>query len=170
LVVVVPVQAVPSEVGQADLPALEGPLQGDEVERTHVPLVPSLVQLDVVELEDHVKLPAGRVGEQARLLHRRPWRLADGEQRVLPSGEHLAVHLLKELVQPRAVGVQRLRVGMQGEGCVGEVDRLGDEVDDVHPEAVDTSVEPPTHHPVDLLAEVGVLPVQVGCFREKMCR
>jgi hypothetical protein len=39
---------------------------------------------------------------------------------------------------------------------------LGDEVDDVHPEAVDTAVEPPAHHVVDGRAHLGVLPVEVG--------
>ena len=39
---------------------------------------------------------------------------------------------------------------------------LGDHVDDVHPEAVDAPVEPPAHHRVDGLADLGVLPVEVG--------
>ena len=41
-------------------------------------------------------------------------------------------------------------------------DVLGDHVDDVHAEAVDPAVEPPPHHRVDGLPDLGVLPVQVG--------
>ncbi len=47
-----------------------------------------------------------------------------------------------------------------GQRAVGR-DVLGDEVDDVHAEAVDAAVEPPPHHRVDRLADVGVLPVEV---------
>ena len=39
---------------------------------------------------------------------------------------------------------------------------LADHVDDVHPEAVHAAVQPPPHHGVDGLADLGVLPVQVG--------
>ena len=39
---------------------------------------------------------------------------------------------------------------------------LGQQVDDVHPEAVDPAVEPPVHHPVHLGADLRVLPVQLG--------
>ena len=38
---------------------------------------------------------------------------------------------------------------------------LRDEVDDVHPEAVDPALHPATHHPVDRGADLRVLPVQV---------
>ena len=44
---------------------------------------------------------------------------------------------------------------------VGKPVGLGDEVDDVHPEAVDTAVEPPAHDVVDGLAHLRVLPVEV---------
>ena len=39
---------------------------------------------------------------------------------------------------------------------------LADHVDDVHPEPVHAPVQPPPHHGVDGLADLGVLPVQVG--------
>ena len=53
----------------------------------------------------------------------------------------------------------RLRVQQAGR----LLDRdLGDQVDDVHPEAVDAPVEPPPHHRVDGTADLRVLPVEVG--------
>ena len=45
--------------------------------------------------------------------------------------------------------------------CVGKPVGLGDEVDDVHAEAIDAAVEPPAHDVVDGLSDVGVLPVQI---------
>ncbi len=44
-----------------------------------------------------------------------------------------------------------------GEGLV-----FGDEWDDVHAEAVDAFVEPELHEVVDLVADFGVVPVEVG--------
>ena len=41
-------------------------------------------------------------------------------------------------------------------------DHLGEQVDDVHPEAVDAAVEPAAHHRVDRLPDLRVLPVEVG--------
>jgi len=51
------------------------------------------------------------------------------------------------------------RAVMQG---AVRTDVLGDHVDDVHAEAVDPAVEPPPHHRVDRLPDLGVLPVEVG--------
>jgi len=55
-------------------------------------------------------------------------------------------------------------VGAAGEygGVLGEGEVLGNQVDDVHAEAVDAAVQPPGHHLVDGAAPLGVLPVEVG--------
>ncbi len=45
---------------------------------------------------------------------------------------------------------------------VGQGRVLADHVDHVHPEPVHAPVQPPPHHGVDGLADLGVLPVQVG--------
>ena len=87
----------------------------------------------------------------------------------VPAGEHLAVHLVQELVDPRPADVGRRPVAERRAGqrrAVVQVpvggDVLGDHVDDVHAEAVDPAVEPPPHHRVDRVPDLGVLPVQVG--------
>ncbi len=123
----------------------------------------------MLEGEDHVELVAARVGDPARHLDRRAGHLADGEQ-VLVGEADLAVHLGEELVEARAVGragegrpVRLARIlGPVGQGGV-----LGDEVDDVHAEAVDAALDPPAHHRVDRLAHLGVLPVEVGLLRRE---
>ena len=97
---------------------------------------------------------ARRVGEELRLLDRHARHLAHGQQ-AGATGEDLAMHLLQELVEPRAMRVQRERVAVRQAG------RLGDQVDDVHPEAVDPPVQPPAHHLVDRRANVRVLPVEI---------
>jgi hypothetical protein len=81
------------------------------------------------------------------------------------AGEHLAVHLLEELVDPRSAGevlvtrpVQRARPRRR----IGQRQILAEHVDDVHAEAVDAPVQPPAHHVVHSGADVRVLPVQVG--------
>ncbi len=169
LVVVVPVEGVPADVGQAGLPPPEGGLEVAHPQRPEVPLPGAVVEAHVLELEHHVHLGAGRVGEQDGVLDRDAGHLADGEERSVTRGEHLAVHLRQELVDPRAAQIGRRAVAQGGAGQRGAVvqvpvgsDVLGDHVDDVHPEAVDPAVEPPPHHRVHRLPDLGVLPVEVG--------
>jgi hypothetical protein len=171
LVVVVPVQRVPAVFPEPLLPAPERALEVAQVERVEVPLALALVEVDVLELEDHVELVAGRVGEQPRLLERHARHLADVEQRVA-SEEHLAVHLLQELVDPRPADVVLAAEAEPpvARRAVGQLRVLGDEVDDVHAEAVDTAVQPPVHHRVDRRPESGFSQLRSGCLRENRCR
>jgi hypothetical protein len=87
LVVVVPVLAVPAALRQPRLPAPEDRLELRQAQRKDVPLRRSLVDTDVLELEDHVDLAARRVGEQHGLLDGHARHLADGQQlSVAPGG------------------------------------------------------------------------------------
>ena len=118
----------------------------------------------MLELEHHVELAARGVGEQPRLLERDARHLPHVQQRVA-AVEDLAVHLLQELVDARAADVVLAAVrsaSRVADGAVGQRGVLGDEVDDVHAEAVDPAVQPPAHHLVDRLADLRVLPVEVG--------
>lgn len=65
----------------------------------------------------------------------------------------------------RATDVRRAAVAVAPvvrNQAVGQGGVLGEEVDDVHPEAVDPALQPPEHHRVHGLPDLGVLPVQVG--------
>ncbi len=54
-------------------------------------------------------------------------------------------------------------VGQPRRAAVGiGLEHLRQQAHDVHPEAVDAAVEPAVHHRVDRLADLGVLPVEVG--------
>ena len=165
LVVVVPVQRVPARLREALLPAPERRLQVGQPQRADVPLRGALVEVDVLELEHHVDLAARRVGVEQRLLDRDAGRLADRQRRLRPAREHRAVHLLQVLVDPRPVDEVLGAVGHHADARLARVGQrgvLGDHVDDVHAEAVDPAVEPPAHHRVDRLADLRVLPVEVG--------
>ena len=74
----------------------------------------------------------------------------------------VAVHLLKIFVAMRAVGVDGGDVLHLIGRDVGEGLVFGDERDDVHAEAVDAFVEPELHEVVDFVADLGVVPVEVG--------
>ena len=141
-------------------------LQGDQVETDVVELARrTLIDGHVLELEDHVQLAAGRIGVEPRLFgcHRR--HLADRHELAVAAGEDLAGHLGEVVVHVRSVGEP-----VDGDDeplprdrrCVGEPVGLGDEIDDVHAEAVDTAVEPPAHDVVHRAPYLRVLPVQVG--------
>ena len=68
---------------------------------------------------------------------------------------------LTKAAEPSASPSRPCRRGREGRPS-GRAGILGDEVDDVHPEAVDPAVEPPSHHRVHGLADLRVLPVEVG--------
>ena len=135
-----------------------------------------------VELEDHVELAARRVGVEPPLLHGGPgvsptlsspggrWAKTSrciscrnscthGPWRTRGDPGH----------RTRRVSIggrpERLRTAddtpsRRSERVVVDGD-LRDQVDDVHPEAVDATVEPPVHHRVDRLPHLPVLPVQL---------
>ena len=116
----------------------------------------------MLELEHHVDLGTCGIGEQLRVLDGDAGHLADGEELSVPAGEHGLVHLVHELVDPRAVDERTESVPVARiESTVGQFGILRDEVDDVHPEPVHAPVEPPPHHRVDGLTDLGVLPVQI---------
>ena len=104
----------------------------------------------------------GRVGVAHGVVHARAGRLAHRHQVV--AAQHLAVHLLQELVDARPVHEVRIAGGQRRAG-----NRLafrvalvfGNQVDDVHSEAVDALVAPEAHQVVDLGAQFGVFPVEV---------
>ena len=105
------------------------------------------------------------VGEMPGVSAEDALRFTDEEQVAVERSEHFAMHLGEELVHPRAVDDRSTEAAVLLAGpdlSVRERRVLGDQVDDVHPEAVDAPVEPPAHHRVDGLADLGVLPVEVG--------
>jgi hypothetical protein len=165
LVMVVPVEAVPADVAQPDLPAPERRLQRAQVEGKNVPLGRPLVDADVLELEDHVDLGPAGIGEEPGLLDRDAGHLTDREEQARATGEDLLVHLVQELVDPRPadeiLGPVTERAAGRPAAAVGQLRVLGDHVDDVHPEAVHPAVQPPAHHRVDGITDPRVLPVQV---------
>ncbi|MCY1239920.1 hypothetical protein D9M72_527380 [compost metagenome] len=165
LVVVAPVEAVPAAPGQGFLPAAKGLFQVSEPQLPGPPLVAVfLVQRHVLELEHHVHLAPGRVCEQDGVLHRDAGHLAHGQQRLIPAGENFEVHFVQELVDPGSGHEVRAAVAEQHAVSLWPVRQggvLGDEVDDVHPEAVHAAVQPPVHHVVDGGADLRVFPVQV---------
>ena len=123
-----------------------------------------MVDLNVLELEDHIELAADGVGVELGLFDCHAGHLADSDQ-AFPSGEDCAVHLLQKLEDAGPVDEVRRAVAVEAavvHVAVGQVGIFGDEVDDVHAEAVDAAVQPPAHHRVDRLADLGVLPVEVG--------
>lgn len=131
----------------------------------------------MVEQEQHIEFLVVWIGDVlvTRSVHTR--RLADVHIATALL-EHLTTHLLQELVDARAVGGERVRARVPfwagrvvidlgtrfARKTAVLVDHLGDLRDHVHTEAVDALIHPPVHHPVDGLAHVGVLPVEVGLF------
>src|SRR5215211_9410857 len=164
LVMIVPVEAVPTDFGQASLPAPENRLEVAQAQRAMVPPRLTVVDLDVLELEYHIQLASGGVGVELGLFDRYAWHLADGDQ-AFTSGEDFAVHLLEELVDARPVDEVRHAVAVEAavvHVAVGKLGIFGDEVDYVHAEAIDAALQSPAHHRVGCPADLGVLPVEVG--------
>ncbi|MDT5050920.1 MAG: hypothetical protein QOG75_6842 [Mycobacterium sp.] len=135
---------------------MERLLQEEQVRTEVVELVRwALIDEHVLELKDHVQLTPGRIRVEPRLFGRHAGHLADRDEVAVAAGEDLAGHLSEVVMHARSVGepVERR--------CVGQPVGLGDEIDDIHPKAVDTAVEPPDHHVLHGLSYLRVLPVQV---------
>src|SRR5262249_51291589 len=143
----VPVQRVPAHVQQTGLPAAQRRLQVPQVERLEIEFAArALIEADVFEREDHVQLGTSRIGEKQSVLDRRAGRLAHQQARLAAPGDYLAMHRLEEFVHrgpvDRALAGVTVRAGYDWAVRQRTVrpDVLGDEVDDVHPEAVDSTV------------------------------
>ena len=149
-VVVAPEQRVPALVGESGLPLAHHALELDQVEGAWLPLALHGVEgdRDVLELEHHRQLVAGRVRIQLRGLGRGAPGLAHGQH--VAAAEGGGVHLLQQGVQARTVGHDLA------------IDVLADEVDDVHAEAADAALQPPVHHAVHFVLHLRVVPVEVG--------
>src|SRR5919112_6395547 len=129
LVMIVPVQAVPTDIGQASLPAPEDRLEVAQAQRANVPPRLAVVDLDVLELEEHVELAAGGVGVELGLFDRHAGHLADSDQ-AFATGEDFAVHLLEELVDAGPVDEERHAVAVEAavvHVAVGQSGVFGDE-------------------------------------------
>ena len=100
-----------------------------------------LIDRHVLELEDHVQLAAGRIGVEPRLFGCHPRHLADRDELAVAAAEDLAGHLGEVLVHVGSVGelVDRDDESLSRDRRrIGKALGLGDEIDDVHAEAVDT--------------------------------
>ena len=120
----------------------------------------------MLELEDHVDFVARGIRVERRIFEEYPGGFPNGEDRSTAL-ENFTVHFLEEFMQARPLHVEGASVGkiLTGlAGAIGKAGDLGDQVDDIHSEAIDPAVQPPAHHFVDGLANFGVLPVQVGLF------
>ncbi|CAB4599913.1 unannotated protein [freshwater metagenome] len=152
---VVPIQRVPT-VHDAGLPLGQIGLQFHERQRARTPLrfAGHRVEVHVLEGEDHVQFATRRIRVVLGLFHRHAGHLADGDETL--AGQHLTVHLLQELVHAGPVRHREVHVP------IGERLGLRQQVDDIHPEAVDASLDPAVHHVVHRAPDIGVLPVEVG--------
>ena len=120
------------------------------------------VGADGVEVEDHVELVAVVADDERSLFEGDAEGFAYGHDVILR--HDVAIHLLEVLVHVGAVGVGVAVVVELVGREVGEGGVLRDEGDDVHAEAVDAFVEPEAHEAVDLFADLGIVPVEVGLF------
>ena len=162
LVVIFQVQGVPATLAQGLLPASQyvGQLAVSQGTRGKLPVL--LTEVHVLELDEHVELAPGRITEQEGRLGGGIRSLADRE-RAGVERERALVHLLEELVQARAISEALVTdtEGSTGGASIGQTRALGDNVDCVDAEAVDTAIKPPVHHVVDRVAHLRVFPVQI---------
>ena len=165
MVVVLQIQREPRFSLQPVLPFPEGALEFTQPETVIDILRHEAVREHRVELDQHVQhAPAPADIGQGRF-HCGKRRLADLYGPVL---QRDLAELFKILVQVRPVFVKRQAVDRRHEGpSVGQVRDLGDEIDDILPEAVHTHVQPEAHDALDLLPDLGVVHVEIGLFSGK---
>ena len=127
----------------------------------------TLDKLYMLKLEDHSQLGAIVVCVFLCLFDCYACSFTNGEQIVM--GEDTPVHFLKIFMDMRAVAY----VGSQGavqsvlDRSVREGGILGNHADNIHAEAIDSLLAPPVHHVKDLIADLGIFPVQIRLFSGK---
>ncbi len=161
LVVVVPKERVPAAARlHTLLPRGKKTLQLPQVSRHELPLLAILiVDLEMVEREDHRELMVGRAGVAQAGVEGRGRHLAHGEH---PVDARLAHQLLQVLVDMRPVGVEAPAVALV---VVLEDLGLGDKVHHVEAEGVHALLAPKAHDVGGLAANLRVRPVEVGLAR-----
>ena len=167
MVMVLEVQRVPGFSGQSVLPAGEGALELSEGERVVQIFRQEAVGHHRVELDDHIQHPVLPADVAQRALHVRHGGFADLDRAVFPCDgaefSEIAHDVRAVLVIGHAVDHRQPRQ------AVGQLFVLGDIGDDVLAEAVHAHVQPEPHDGPDLLADAGVVHVQVGLIlREEM--
>ena len=138
------------------LPPGHAALQVGQVQGLDIPLVLAglLIQTDVLKLEDHGQLRAVRGAVQLRPLYIRAPGFAHYYQALLQ--KCFLGHLPQVLVQAGAVaGDMEFRV-------------FPDLIHHIQPEALYALIHPEAHDIIDLLAHLGILPVQIRLLRGKL--
>ena len=112
--------------------------------------------------EDHAQLMIRRICRSPSSLNGRAWHLANGEEIPLVQADG-SIHFSEELIQPGTVCRERETedTGFARRWHAVNELALGNQVDHVHAEAVDATIDPPVHHVVDRLPYLRVLPVEV---------
>ena len=142
LIVVAQVEAVPSPLGEAFLPARERVREVSCLQRAAAEFSFGQAQADVLELEDHVDFVARGIRVERRIFEEYSGGFPNGEDRAAAL-ENLTVHFLEEFMQARSLHVEGASVGkiLTGlAGAIGKAGDLGDQVDDIHSEAIDPAV------------------------------
>ena len=126
----------------------------------------------MLELEDHVDLATSGIGEQARLVHGDTRHLTHGEVGIRPSALKPAGASPAELMDawtPDEIRTAVTEPAPDEHVSIRKVDP-GDHVDDVHAEAVDSAIQPPSHRRVGGFRTSGFSQLRSGCLRENRCR
>ena len=125
-------------------------------------LATAAVDAHCVEIEDLVELVAAMVDELGLLSEGDAGSLAD--RHVVVLRQDFAVHLLEVLVAMGTGGEDGEFIFELLGGEVGHAGLLGNDGDYVHAEAVDAFIEPEAHDGENFLADLGIIPVEVGLF------
>ena len=145
---VIPEQGIPATFRQFNLPFGQHFLERRQIEINRTPFVTVFpCQGNVLELEHHRELIAGRIAVQLGNFRRRAPGFTHGQQIFITKGG--TVHFLQKRMQPWAITRDAL------------VDLLADQVNHVQAEATDPLLDPPVHHLMDFLLDLRVFPVQI---------
>lgn len=162
LIVIAPIQAVPSVIGQLELPCAQNVAQVRRLDGLDIPLRGTItVNVHMLEMKYHVEFAPCRIGIELSLIGHGSWRLADRHQ--LGIVKHALAQLMNVLVNLRPIGAPGIiRPEAIGIGWGrSEFGPFGYEVDDVHTEPVDPAPKPEPDDLVDVFPNFGILPIQV---------
>jgi len=125
------------------------------------------IEIHMLKLEDHAQLTAIHIGVFFSFLDGDSRSLADCDRIIV--GKHFTPHFLQVIVDFRTIGYIRLGIAItvRPDDTIRKIGVLGNQADDIHAEAVYTSIQPPAHHGVDGLSHLGTFPVEIRLVRGK---
>ena len=161
LIMIFPEQTVPGNSLETFLPFRHNMLQIPQIHLFIRPLIGTVcIHVHVFKLKNHIQLFFITAGIFLCFLKRHAGTFSHRDR--VSSFQYSSSHLLQIFMHMRAVcRLIKAGIAIDPRLSIRQFRLFGDQADHIHPEAVNTFVQPPVHHIIDLSPHPGIIPVKI---------